>query len=207
MTYIIIIVTVITSYLGFQNREIFDKYKFNPYMIYHRKEYARILGHGFLHADWTHLLVNMLVLWSFGITLENYFAELRRAGIIPWSTAFFLILYLGGLAISSLPTLFKNKDDHSYNSIGASGAVSSVTFACIFLAPMQKLYLYFIPIPIPGFIFGISYLAYSYYMSRQQKDNVNHDAHFVGAIWGFLFPVFFDLRHPLNIFAIFDRAY
>lgn len=196
MTIVFIIITALVSILAFNNEHLFSKMKFSPYQVYHRKEYYRLLSHGFVHADWVHLIVNMIVLYSFGSAVENYFNQLELLGIIKFGKAWFTFMYLAAIVFSSLTTLAKHKDHIFYNSVGASGGVSAILFCSIFFDPWAKLGLYFV-IPVPAIIFGIGYLIYSQYMSKRNTDNVNHDAHFVGAVFGFLFPLLikFDLIH------------
>lgn len=188
MTIVFIIITGIISVLAFNNQQLFTKMQFNPYQVYHRKEYYRLISHGFVHADWMHLIINMIVFYSFGTAVENYFGQMEAEGYMRFSKVWFTFLYLAGIVISSLLTLKKEKENPYYNAVGASGAVSAVTFCAIFFAPYSQLLLYAI-IPIPGIVFGILYLVFSQYMSRRGSDNINHDAHFVGAVFGFLFPL------------------
>ncbi len=184
ITLFIIIFTAIVSITAWSNKELFDKLKLNPYMVIKKKEYFRIVSHTVLHADWAHLIFNMITLYFFGEYVEQaldiYFGN---------KFFFYILLYILGGIISSLPTVLKHKNDHWYNSVGASGAVSAVLFAGIFFEPKLGIYLFFIPIPIPGYLFGLAYLVYSHYMSKKNIDNINHDAHFAGAIFGFLFPL------------------
>ena len=134
----------------------------------------------------------MLVLYSFGEWLERNFSILHSGGVLSLPPIFYyLLLYFSSLVVSSLITFKKHKEDEYYNSVGASGAVSAVLFACIFFDPWQKLSLYFF-IPVPGIIFGVLYLWYSQYMSKRNSDNTNHDAHFLGALFGFTFPILLD---------------
>jgi membrane associated rhomboid family serine protease len=198
MTYILIAFTSIISIIAFNNEELFGKLQFNAYQVYHRKEWYRLISHGFLHAGWGHLIVNMFVLFFFGRTTEYYLGQLHAAGIIKFPQLIFMLFYLLGIVVSSLVSLVKNKDNVWYNSVGASGAVSAVMFFSIFFNPWEKLYLYAM-IPIPGIVFGVLYLGYSQYMSKRGGDNVNHDAHFVGAVFGFLFPVVLDF-HLIHFF-------
>ena len=193
MTYFIIAITVVVSVLAFKNHEIFNKFQFNAYRIFHFKEWNRLISHGFIHADWLHLIINMLVFLSFGLSVENIFAQLKVAGWIEYPIVDFALLYFGGIIISSLWTLFKHKDHEFYNSVGASGAVSAVVFTSIFFDPWGKIYFYGI-IGIPGVVLGLGYLGYSYYMSKKGGDNINHDAHFVGAVYGLAFPLFLDIK-------------
>lgn len=190
MTIGIIIITSVISIICFSRPELMAKLQFNPYLVYHRKEYYRLFSHAFLHADWLHLIVNMFVLFSFGTTVENYFNQLSIAGLLKNPNLIYIILYIGSILFATTTTLIKHKDNSLYNSVGASGAVSAIVFTSIFFAPLNKLFLYFIP--LPGIIAGILYLVYSQYMSKRGKDNINHDAHLLGAIFGFLFPLFID---------------
>lgn len=194
MTLIFVLVTTVISILAFNNGQLFSKLQFNPYQVYHRKEYYRLISHGFIHADWLHLFVNMFVLYSFGTAVENIFAILEAQGMMKFGKAWFTFMYLSAIVFASLTTLKKHKDNVYYNSVGASGAVSAILFCSIFFEPWNTLQLYF-AIPIPAIIFGVLYLFYSHYMSKRNMDNINHDAHFIGAVFGFLFPLLinFDL--------------
>ena len=197
LTLLIIIGTVVISVLAFKNYDLFDRLKFNPYLVFHKKEYARIIGHGFLHADYGHLAFNMITLWFFGGVVEQYFQILFNNGRVV-----FVLFYLFAMAVATVPTLLKHKNDYGYNSVGASGAVSAVLFASIYFEPFNDLIIFPIPFPIPAIVFGVAYLAYSYYQSKKAMDNINHDAHFVGAIFGFLFPI---LLKPSSIVIFLDK--
>ncbi len=198
MTIIIIVITCLISISAFNRKELFDKLQLNPYAVYHKKQWYRIITHGFLHADWVHLFVNMFVLFSFGSSIENIFKQLAAQGIINSPILSFLLLYFIGMILATITTIKKHKDNYWYNSVGASGAVSAVVFASIFFQPLAKLYFYAV-IPIPGIVFGVLYLAYSQYMSKRDSDNINHDAHFIGAVFGFLFPLLLDPK-LINVF-------
>ncbi len=183
---IIIIAIVVVSIAGFNQPALVDKYKFNAYRIIHQKEYYRLLTHGLFHGSWTHLLINMFVLWSFGDAVIYYFST-----SIQWnSNLLFLIFFVSSLVISSLYSLVKEKNNPYYSAIGASGAVSGTIFITILFAPYQTIYLYFIP--VPGILLGIGYLIYSGTMSKKNIDNIGHDAHFWGAVYGFIFPILFN---------------
>lgn len=192
MTIFIVIFTSLISILAFSRPELMYKLQFNPFQVHHRKQYYRMLTHGLLHADWVHLIINMLVLLSFGTAVEHYFGRLESTGSLKFPGLIFILLYGGAVVVSSLTTLRKYKDNSMYNSVGASGGVSAVIFTSIFFAPWQNLLLYAI-IPIPGILFGVLYLAYSHYMSKKASDNINHDAHFIGAVYGLVFPLFIDI--------------
>lgn len=193
ITWIIIGATAAVSFMAFQNNALMDKLQFNAAQIIHRKQYYRLVSHAFIHVSWTHLIVNMLVLFFFGRNVESYFGYFfeNQAGF------YFVILYLGGMLVSNAWSLIKHQDDYYYNAVGASGAVSAVLFAFIFLNPWEMLYLFAI-VPIPGILFGVGYLVYSYQMGKRKADNVAHDAHFLGAVFGFVFPI---ILRP----SLFDR--
>ena len=191
MTILLIVITSIISIAAFNRRELFDKLQLNPYAVWHKKEWYRIISHGFLHADWVHLFINMFVLFSFGSSVENIFKQLAVEGIIKSPVLSYVLLYFVSMIFATLTTIKKQKDNHWYNSVGASGAVSAIVFASIFFQPLAKLYFYAV-IPIPGIVFGVLYLGYSHYMSRRGGDNINHDAHFIGAVFGFLFPIILE---------------
>ncbi len=186
ITTLIIIITTIVSLLAFRDRShIYRKLAFSPYEINKFKQYYRFLSYALVHADWMHLFINMLVLYSFGRVTESYYTIYFGNKVI----LYFLLLYIGAIAISVLPSFGKNKDNYLYTAVGASGAVSAVVFASILFSPLSKLILFPIPIPIPAILFAVLYLGYSYYMSKKNIDNIGHDVHFWGALYGFVFTV------------------
>lgn len=186
--------TVLISYLGFRDSNLQEKLQFNAAKIIQEKEYHRLVSHAFIHSGWMHLGVNMLVLYFFGPNVEAYLGYYFGNKAV----AYFLILYFGGILASNLWSLIKHQNNYYYNAVGASGAVSAVVFTAIFFTPWEPLYLFAI-IPIPGILFALGYLAYSYQMSKRGTDNVAHDAHFLGAVFGFIFPI---LLKP-NLFGHF----
>ena len=199
MTYILIAFTALISITAFRNQEWFSKLQFNAYQVYHRKEVHRLLTHGFLHANWTHLLVNMLVLYFFGPIVEQLMKHYLSDAMQAWSMLIYLFFYCAAIIVATLLSLYKNKDNVWYNSVGASGAVSAVIFFYIFFNPWEKIYFYGI-LPVPGIVMGVLYLIYGHYMSRRGTDNVNHDAHIVGALFGFVFPLFINY-HLISVFV------
>ena len=192
---LIIAITVGVSIAAFSNREIMAKMQFNAYLINHRKEWHRFLSYGLVHADWVHLFINMFVLYSFGRIVITYFNHFF--GMQGW--LYYILLYLGGLGFSVLFDFGKHKENFYYTAVGASGAVSAVVFSSIIFQPMGKIYLFLIPIGIPAFIFGFLYLIFSAYMSKRSSDNIGHDAHFWGAVFGFAFTILLDF----NLFSRF----
>lgn len=201
MTILLIIITFLVSVYVFQNPSLFSELQLSPFMVIYRRQWYRLFTHGFVHADWLHLIVNMIVLYSFGTVAESVFDELSVQKIISHPKIVYILMYISSIAISSIFTLIKEKDNISYASVGASGAVSTVVFLTIFFFPIQKIYFYAI-IPMPGILFGILYLIYSQYMSMRSNDNINHDAHFIGALYGLVFPLFLE---PDLIFHFADQ--
>ncbi|GAB4045921.1 rhomboid family intramembrane serine protease [Spirosoma litoris] len=185
ITIIIIIITVIVSVLAWRDYSLMERFIMNPYRVTHKGEYYRLITSGFLHADWGHLLFNMISFYFFAGFIEQLFYYLFGG-----NGAIYLIgFYIAAIVVSDIPTFLKHRNDPGYNSLGASGGVAAIIFATILFRPLTPIYLFFIPIGIPGFIFGPLYLAYSYYESRRGMGNINHDAHFYGALFGVLFMI------------------
>lgn len=173
VTIIIIALNVIVSYKGFKDRSFFEKYKFNIGDIKKGAKH-QILTSGFLHVDSSHLFVNMLTLYFFANVV------LYDLGAIG-----FVIVYLASLILGNLLSYFFHKDENSYTAVGASGAVMGILYSAILLRPDMMLGLFFI-IPIPAYVFGIGYLLYTIYGMRRRSDNIGHDAHFGGAVGGYV---------------------
>lgn len=163
----------------------------NPYRIEKHHEYYRFITSGLIHANFSHLLWNMFSLYFFGTVVEQYFSYIFK-GPGPY---FLIIFYILAVIVSDLPTYFKNRHNPAYNSLGASGGVAAVIFASVIFQPVELICFYFV-ICIPGFILATGYLMWSYYHGRKSNDNINHDAHLYGALFGFLFCA---VLHPSSI--------
>ncbi|MBA3704393.1 MAG: rhomboid family intramembrane serine protease [Bacteroidetes bacterium] len=185
ITYIIIALTVFISIIAMDNNTLKNKLMFNAYMINKRKEWYRFFSNGLIHADWMHLAFNMYSLYIFGRAAEDFYLTLfEERGIL-----FFILLYVGGLGMSSIYSYEKHKNDIYYNALGASGAVSAVVFAFIVIAPTAQLGFLFIPVPIPAYLFGLLFLGIEYYLGKRGQSNIGHDAHFWGAVFGAVFTI------------------
>lgn len=178
----ILAVNILISYLGFKNVLFFEKYRFEINKI-QKGEYFRLLSAAFLHVNTTHLLFNMVTFYFFVSIVVS------ALGALP-----LLLLYLGSLLAGNLFAYAFHHRDLNYIAVGASGAVTGVLFSALLLYPGIELMLFFIPIPIPGYIFGIGYMIYTLYGMQAQKDNIGHTAHFGGAIGGVLMTLLFDFE-------------
>ncbi|WP_130287819.1 rhomboid family intramembrane serine protease [Aquimarina brevivitae] len=170
---------VLVSLKGFNDFGFFERYKFNVGGI-RRGEQLRMVTSGFLHVDFMHLFFNMFTLYFFAPVVVTYTGSLK-----------FLVIYFASLLIGNLFSLYFHKDEYHYSAVGASGAVSGVLFSAILFQPQMKLALLILPIPIPAYIFGILYLLYSIYGMRSRVGNIGHDAHFGGAVGGYLVTLLF----------------
>lgn len=186
VTLILIAITSLVSVLCFSGSLDGNKLLFNAYSVWHRKEWYRMLSYGAVHGGWGHLIFNMLTLYFFGRVVEEYFAA--AFGNTLW-IVLYVVLYVSAIAVSSIWDLVKYKDDWNYNAVGASGAVSAILFASILFEPKMGIYIYLIPIPVPGYIFAPLYLLYCWYMAKRNMDNIGHSAHFWGAVYGLAFPL------------------
>lgn len=185
-----VLVSVVTLYVAPQ---LFNKFMMMPYRTVRQKTWYELVSSGFVHAGLGHLFLNMFVLFFFGLVLERTIGQ-----------GHFLALYFTGLIVSSLPSLYKEKDNPEFATVGASGAVEGVLFAFIFLFPLDPIYIMFIPIGIPAIIFGVLFLAYSVYASRKEG-RINHLAHIAGALWGLVYLIIFvpnTIDHFLTVFGL-----
>jgi membrane associated rhomboid family serine protease len=180
-TIIIIAITCLVSFGAFKNDKIKSDLIMWPPAISRQKQWYRFVTSGFIHADMQHLFFNMFTLYFFGRAIEELYKNyLGSFG--------FYIFYIMAIIISEIPSYVKNRNNSSYASLGASGGVSAVVFSYILLAPWS----WFQFPPLPAIIYGIGYLVYTVYMSKKQSDNINHDAHFWGAIFGVTFTLLLD---------------
>lgn len=186
VTVVIVALTALISIRGFSKPELIERLKHSPYRETRNGEWYRLITSGFVHGGWLHLLINMFVLYVFGITVETIFIDLF--GNPAAGRSIYAAMYLLTIVVGDLPTLLRQRHNPGYGSIGASGAVSGVMFIFILFFPWKTLYLYGI-IPIPAILAGIGILWYSSWASKHQQDNIDHLAHFAGALFGVLFVI------------------
>jgi membrane associated rhomboid family serine protease len=185
ITIALIVLTCIISITAFSREKIIDDLIFYPPAITNQHQWYRFITCGFIHADIPHLIFNMYSFYMFGDVIEYWFEKIYG----DKGKILFLLLYFSALIVCLLPTYFQNKDNYYYKSLGASGAVSAIVFAFIFLAPTAKIGLMFIPIQAPAFLFGAIYLGVSYYLAHRGESRINHSAHFWGAVYGIVFVI------------------
>ena len=184
-TWILIGLTVVVSWIAFGRPKLMDRLTLWPPAIDRKHEYDRLVTYGFVHADWMHLLFNMMTLYFFGPLAERYYADFMGPLAYP-------LFYLSALVVAILPTYLRHRRDAHYRSLGASGAVAAVLFTFVLLSPWSIIYVFVIP--CPAIVFGVLYLAYSVWADRSGHGNVNHAAHFWGALYGVAFAIVAEPR-------------
>jgi membrane associated rhomboid family serine protease len=183
ITLSILAVTCIVSFMALKNAKLMNDLLLWPPAIQRSREYYRLVTYGLVHADFSHLLFNMITLFFFGRIMESLFTA--RLGTLG-----FLLFYMGGLVVSILPTYLNNRTNPNYRSLGASGAVSAVLFAFVLVAPWARIYVFVVP--VPAIIYALLYTGYSIYMDKRGQDNVNHSAHLWGAAYGVAFALLIE---------------
>ncbi|TMI62058.1 MAG: rhomboid family intramembrane serine protease [Bacteroidetes bacterium] len=186
LTVIICILTVLLSFSAFNNHKLINDLIFWPAELTRRNQWYRFITYGFIHGDFMHLIFNMIALYSFGESIENYFKDPvlfgENGGLV------FLGFYFSALIISVIPDYFQHRDHYHYRALGASGAVSAIIFSAILFNPMGGIGFAFLPgINIPGFIFAVLYLVVSTILAKKGQDNIGHMAHITGSVYGLLF--------------------
>ncbi len=189
-TVALVVITVLISLAAFNDQRFTDKLILWPARMRKPDEYYRLVTSGFIHADWAHLFFNMFTMFFIGRFVESAFMTF---GITPW---LYVLMYLAGIVVASLPSFYRNRDNPYYRSLGASGGVAAVLFSSVYFAPYSQIYIFFIP--MWNIVFAILYLVYSAYMSRKGSSTINHDAHFWGAVFGFLFTLLIEPTHGMH---------
>ncbi|MBK8338808.1 MAG: rhomboid family intramembrane serine protease [Flavobacteriales bacterium] len=196
-TWILLLLTVAVSIAAFNDRSLFNRLAFEPYVVHARKEWWRALTHALIHVDWPHLLVNMFVLYGFGPTTEAHLAAM--SGVPgPWV---FILLYVTAACAAALPSYNRHRFDPSYRSVGASGAVSAVLFAHILIMPTAPVGIFLLPVRMPAILFGVLYLIYEWYQHKRGGDGVAHDAHLMGATHGLIFTALLEPKLVPRLFT------
>lgn len=185
LTLAIIVITCIVSFIAFKDGKLMQRLLLWPPAVEKKHEYWRLLSYGLVHADFQHLLFNMITLFFFGRALEDFFASYLGPLGLLW-------FYLGGLLVSILPTYIKQRNNANYYSLGASGAVSAVLFSFILQSPWSLIIVFVIP--VPAIVYALAFLGYSIYAEHRGGGYVNHSAHSWGAAYGILFTVLMEPR-------------
>lgn len=185
----VLAITVAASMAGlYAYPRLLEANLFRPYWLVRRHQYHTLLTSGLIHKDLAHLFFNSLTFYFFAFPLERMIGAGR-----------FVLLYVLGLALSNTSTYLRHRNDYSYASLGASGAVSAVLFAAIVYFPAASLFILPIPIPIPAPLFAVAYVAYSWYSARHAGGGVNHGAHLDGALFGLAFVAVTDPQAFANL--------
>lgn len=200
ITIIIIVITSLISIRAFKDNELMSRFIFHPPAV-NEGNWYRLFTYGAVHADYTHLIFNMFTLYFFGTEVERVF---KLAFGQAQGSALFILLYISALLVSIVPTYYKNKNNASYYSLGASGAVSAIIFAYVLINPMSYMGILFIPIMLPAFLFGLLFILISISLDKKQAGGINHSAHITGGVYGMIYmvSVFFVLAKT-NLFNAF----
>jgi membrane associated rhomboid family serine protease len=178
---VILVVTIIASVIGLSSPRLIERTVLRPYLVARGTGYAGLLTSGFVHANVGHMVFNLITFYSFGFRLEGVIGSIKL-----------VVLYFSALLISGIGTCVKHRNDPAYASLGASGAILGVLFASILYFPRQSLFILPFPVPIPAPLFAVGYLAFSWYSSRTNRGQINHDAHIFGALTGMAFVLITD---------------
>lgn len=182
----IIVITVIISLVAFNNIGLMDKLILWPARMDSPNQYYRLLTSGFIHADYSHLFFNMFSLYFVGRSVEFFYAGIDKHSL-------YIVLYLTAIIVASLPSFTKNRHNHYYRSLGASGGVSAILVSGVYFQPWSQIYV--LVIPMPYIVFAILFIGTSYYLSRKGGSYINHEAHLWGAIYGLIFTFLIDPSH------------
>ena len=184
---IFIITLAVSLYAFYGKKEIFPKLVLHPFSMVRKKRWFTIITSGFIHANWMHLLFNMMAFYFFAFYLEAMFRQVTSTPLT--GSLFFLVIYFGSMVLGDLTSVIKNKDNPQYSSLGASGAISGVVFSFILFNPTAPMGIFPLPPIIPAWIFGILFIAYSYYSAKRMGGGINHEAHLWGAVAGLVLTI------------------
>jgi membrane associated rhomboid family serine protease len=189
-------ITIITSLMAFQNSDLMYKFILNPSRMIANRDFGPFFTSGLIHANWSHLLFNMITFYYFAFPLEQMMGPVK-----------FFLLYVISLVIASAPDVYRHRNNPGYNALGASGAISAVLLSMVLYYPEMKLAFIFFPIPIPGWLFALLYMGYSYWASRNSNDNIGHSAHLWGGIAGIVLTTIMSPQVALNfVYWVIDKV-
>ena len=196
---VIFAITIATSLYVFNNPQMYGNMILHPYSLYRNKSrWYTVFTSGIIHADWMHLIFNMFTFYFFGFALESFFVQ--ASGDL--GHIYFALLYILSLVLSDIPTILQHKNNPSYSSLGASGAISAVLFSFILFYPKAELRIFF-AIPMPAYLFAVLYIGYCIWASKNSNDRINHDAHLFGALSGLVITILlypWIIRHFIEQF-------
>jgi membrane associated rhomboid family serine protease len=195
----LLILTGLISWQAFNRPDMLHKLMFIPYEMKRKNDYFRFLTHGMIHADLGHLLFNLITLYFFGRGIEFYFQSFYGAQV---GVIIYLLFYFSAIVLSALPDYYRHQDDLGYRALGASGGVSAIVFGYIFMNPWDRVFMF-----IPACIYGVLYLVYTVYMDRNSNDNIGHNAHFWGSVYGLVFVFGILLLTKPEILSIIFQRY
>jgi membrane associated rhomboid family serine protease len=176
IAWLIFILTIFTSLMAlFKKPKLYSQFIYQPWSVLREKKFYTLLTSGFIHADLSHLILNSIAYYFFAFTVARVVGPVQFAAI-----------YLGSMVIADLPSLYKQRNNPDYYSLGASGAISGIIFSYVLFFPHSKIYLLLIPFGIPAPIFAIGFILISYYLSKRNRSRINHEAHLWGALAGMI---------------------
>ncbi len=167
----------------------------------------------FMHSNFTHILINMFMLWMFGMVMENVLGKKRFL-------IFYLVCGIGAGICQELEQLVSyviqdlNSDTfaiiengvklstedyiNNWNTVGASGAIYGVLLAYGMTFPNQKMFIIPIPIPIKAkWIITFSIAVEFFYGITSPGDGIAHIAHLGGMLFGFILIKYWQ-KHPYS---------
>jgi membrane associated rhomboid family serine protease len=191
---ILITVTLLFSFLGFTDKFYFLKYNFSIHKILIDKEYKRIFTSGFLHPNWTQLIVNMLTLYFFSQPIEKLLGTI----------ALFFI-YLGSLWGGNILSLWIHKNNKNFSISGSMGAVGGVLFAALSIIPDYHIEYPAMSINIPGLVYGLAFGIFCL-VNLTNKNQSGQGSQLIAGVLGLLITILIEpsilIDHYISIMLV-----